>query len=71
MNKNFFTVGIGASAGGLQSLKIFFDAVRIDLPVAFVVVTHLSRDHTSLLNTLLLPHTKMEVIRVERDMNLI
>ncbi|MBC7565697.1 MAG: chemotaxis protein CheB [Pedobacter sp.] len=71
MNKNFFTVGIGASAGGLQSLKIFFDEIRSDLPVAFVVVTHLSRDYTSLLNNLLMPHTNMDVIRVEKDMDLI
>lgn len=70
MERAFFTVGIGASAGGLKPLSEFFDYLSNDLPAAFVVVTHLSREHPSMLSTLLSTHTHMPVIRVEHDMDL-
>src|SRR5436190_8688270 len=44
----FYIVGIGASAGGLQALEEFFDSVNPDSGMAYVVVQHLSPDHTSL-----------------------
>jgi len=70
MKRTFFTVGIGASAGGLNPLSEFFDYLSSDLPAAFVVVTHLSREHPSMLGSLLSTHTNMPVIRVEHDMDL-
>ena len=68
MDKAFYTVGIGASAGGQESLCEFFDHVSDNLHVAFVVVTHLMRDRESVLNRILSRHTAMQVIRVEQDM---
>ncbi|MBW9107397.1 chemotaxis protein CheB [Paraburkholderia phenoliruptrix] len=43
----FAVVGIGASAGGVQALLRFFEAVPPSPGVAFVVVLHLSPDHIS------------------------
>jgi two-component system, chemotaxis family, CheB/CheR fusion protein len=37
----FPVVGIGASAGGLQALKLFFERMPVDTGLAFVIVTHL------------------------------
>ena len=54
-------VGIGASAGGLEALELFFDNMPINSGMAFVVVQHLSPDHPSMMNDLLSKHTKMVV----------
>lgn len=43
-------VAIGASAGGLESLKSFFLHSIPNPDIAFVIITHLSPDHTSALN---------------------
>ena len=48
-------VGIGASAGGLNALKRFFEHVPPDSGFAFVVVVHLSPEHKSYLPDLLQP----------------
>lgn len=44
---------IGASAGGLEPLKVFFGALPADSRLAFVVVTHLPANHVSHLPELL------------------
>ncbi len=56
--------GIGASAGGIQALQAFFDAVPTDLGVAFVVVVHLSPEHRSALSGILAARTTMPVEQV-------
>jgi two-component system, chemotaxis family, CheB/CheR fusion protein len=61
----FPIVGIGASAGGLEALQAFFDAMPPASGIAFVVVTHLDPIHISLLPELLQKHTKMQVFQVE------
>ncbi|HTQ58348.1 MAG TPA: chemotaxis protein CheB [Bryobacteraceae bacterium] len=57
-------VGIGASAGGLNALKRFFDHVPADSGMAFVVVVHLSPEHKSHLPDLLRPHVRFPVQQV-------
>ena len=47
--KTAFIAGVGASAGGLESLEQFFRAMPVDTGLAFVVVQHLSPDHKSLM----------------------
>ena len=49
----FPVVGIGASAGGIQALEEFFTSVDPDSGMAYVVVQHLSPDHTSMLGEIL------------------
>lgn len=60
----FPIVGIGASAGGLAALKLFFSHVPKDSSLAYVVVVHLSPDHESHLAELLQPHVKIPVEQV-------
>jgi two-component system CheB/CheR fusion protein len=61
---SFFIAGIGASAGGLEALKLFFDQTRPDGGMAYVIVQHLDPTHKSLLSDLLSGHTKMPVKQI-------
>lgn len=63
--KKFHIVGIGASAGGLESLEKFFENMPSDSGMSFVVVQHLSPDYKSLMVELLSKHTDMPVYRIE------
>lgn len=54
-------VGIGASAGGLESLEQLFTNLSIDTGLAFVVVQHLSPDHKSMMGELLSRHSAMPI----------
>jgi two-component system CheB/CheR fusion protein len=54
-------VGIGASAGGLDSLERFFAHLPIDTGMAFVVIQHLSPDFKSLMDELLARRTRLPV----------
>src|SRR5215470_14201257 len=62
------TVGIGASAGGLEALERFFDHVPRETGMAFVVVQHLSPDFKSLMDELLARHTRLPIRLVEDGM---
>ena len=44
-----FIVGVGASAGGLEALQIFFQKFPEDSGLSFVVIQHLSTDHKSMM----------------------
>ncbi|HEU5135868.1 MAG TPA: chemotaxis protein CheB [Steroidobacteraceae bacterium] len=61
----FHVVGIGASAGGLQALEEFFENVPADSGLAYVVVQHLSPDHTSLLSEILSRKARIPVREIE------
>ncbi len=61
-------VGLGASAGGLEALDAFFDAMPGSSGMAFVVIQHLSPDYKSLMAELLAKHTEMTVTRAEEGM---
>lgn len=54
-------VGIGASAGGLEALKVLISALPASDNVCYVVAQHLSPTHNSLLTELLAPVTKLSV----------
>jgi two-component system CheB/CheR fusion protein len=56
-----FIAGVGASAGGLESLERFFRNVPVDSGVAFIVVQHLSADHKSLMVELIARFTRIPV----------
>jgi two-component system CheB/CheR fusion protein len=59
--KDFYIVGLGASAGGLEALSVFFDHTPLDSGMAFIIVQHLDPTHKSMLADLLSDHTNMEV----------
>ena len=58
-------VGIGASAGGLESLEQLFSALPADTGMAFVVVQHLSPDFRSMMDELIGRHSKLPVKMVD------
>src|SRR5437870_2422377 len=62
------TVGIGASAGGLEALTSLLKALPPDTGLAFVVVQHLDPKHESLLTTLLARATRMPVREISDGM---
>ena len=70
---DFPVVGLGASAGGLEAFKKFFDALPADSGMAFILIQHLDPTHESMMVDLLASHTSMKVLqatdgmRIERD----
>ncbi len=64
--EDFFVVGIGASAGGLESLEQLFAEVSDDMGMAYVVIQHLSPDFKSMMDELLARHTRVP-IQAARD----
>lgn len=61
----FYVVGIGASAGGLEALEVFFKNMPDGSGMAFVVIQHLSPDYKSLMVELLSKYAKMPVCHAE------
>ncbi|TGT40765.1 PAS domain-containing protein [Mesorhizobium sp. M4B.F.Ca.ET.169.01.1.1] len=61
-------VGIGASAGGIEALGSFFDAMSADSGCAFVVVLHLDPKRESEMARILSGRTRMPVVQVEDGM---
>ncbi|WP_051260987.1 chemotaxis protein CheB [Desulfovibrio inopinatus] len=50
---NIPVIGVGASAGGLESLEVLFSNISPGLGAAFVVVTHMAPDQKSILSQIL------------------
>jgi two-component system CheB/CheR fusion protein len=65
---DFRVVGIGASAGGLESLERLFTHLPADTGMAFIVLQHLSPDFRSLMDELLGRRTAMRIRQAETDM---
>lgn len=61
---DFPVVGIGASAGGLQAVKAFFEHMPKDCGMAFVVILHLSPDHQSVADKIIQESTRLPVSQV-------
>lgn len=57
-------VAIGASAGGLEALKAFFENVPEDSRNAYVVIQHLSPDYKSMMGELLKRNTSIPITEV-------
>ena len=65
-SSDFLIVGIGASAGGIQALKSFFQNVAADSNAAYVVILHLSPDHDSKLAEVLQTVSRIPVTQVKK-----
>lgn len=63
-NEPAAVVGIGASAGGIAPLQEFFEQMKADSGLAFVVVMHLSPDFESQLAAVIQQKTSMPVVQV-------
>jgi PAS domain S-box-containing protein len=64
----FPVVGIGASAGGLEALRLLFRDMPVDTDAAFVLVQHLDPTHESLMAGLLAKYTDIPVVQVTDGM---
>lgn len=68
MSHNFPIIGIGASAGGLEPLEVFFEFAKPETEFAYVLIQHLAPNHKSLMDELLARHTKLPIRIIEHGM---
>lgn len=68
VDDSFPIVGIGASAGGLEALELFFENMPENTGMAFVVVQHLDPTHVGILPELLQRTTAMKVLQISDQM---
>jgi two-component system CheB/CheR fusion protein len=66
-SNELYVVGVGASAGGLEALRELVKNLPRDIPVAYVVVQHMSPDHKSLLAMLIGQEAKLPVLEAVHD----
>lgn len=59
--EDFFVVGIGASAGGLEALESFFKNIPAQSGAAYIIVQHLSADFDSLLDEIIRRHARIPI----------
>ena len=64
------TVGIGASAGGLEAIKELLENIPEQSGMAFVIVQHLAESQASLLTEILSRYTKIPVQKVESGLRI-
>ena len=67
---DFPVVALGASAGGLDAFKKFFEALPANCGMAFVLIQHLDPKHQSMMVDLLAGHTPMKVLQATDGMQL-
>jgi two-component system, chemotaxis family, CheB/CheR fusion protein len=60
-----YIVGMGCSAGGLETCAEFFTGLPADTGMAFVVVAHMDPDHKGIMSELLQRYTAMQVSQAE------
>ena len=64
-SQNLFpVVGIGASAGGLESFKKLIAAIPADSGMAYILVQHLHPEYESTLSEILQRHAKIPVVEI-------
>ena len=66
--EDFPVVGLGASAGGLEALEIFFTHMPPDSGIGFVIIQHLSPTYKSMMVSLLSKNTQMTVLEIQDGM---
>lgn len=62
-----YVLGIGAASGAQQSLTELFAALDSNLPIAIVLVSHVSADYLKKIDETLHRKTHMKIIRLEAD----
>jgi len=61
-------IALGASAGGLEALKIFFENIPASDKSAYIIIQHLSPDYKSMMGELLKKNTSLPIIHVKDQM---
>ena len=67
---SFPIIGIGASAGGLESLEVFFAHADPEGGMALVVIQHLDPAHKSIMSSLLKKYTTMDNPEILKGLDL-
>jgi two-component system CheB/CheR fusion protein len=67
---DFHVVGIGASAGGLEALELFFTNMPKDNGMAFVVIQHLDPNYAGIMPELLQRITPMKVFQASDNLKI-
>ncbi|MEI7831187.1 MAG: chemotaxis protein CheB, partial [Prolixibacteraceae bacterium] len=67
-SSDFPVVGIGASAGGLEALELFFTNMPKDNGMAFVVIQHLDPNYVGIMPELLQRITPMKVFQASDNL---
>lgn len=68
--KPLFCIALGCSAGGLESVCIFFQQITQKTGAAFVVIPHLTREHPSRFAEILCKFTQMPIHKVTDTVSL-
>jgi two-component system CheB/CheR fusion protein len=68
---HFPIAALGASAGGLEALEIFFEHMPVDAGIAFIIVQHLAPDHETALPQLVGRCTEMPVEQARDNMQVV
>jgi two-component system CheB/CheR fusion protein len=68
MDQSRYFVAVGASAGGLEALELFFRNMPEDSGMTFIVIQHLSPDYKSMMDELLARYTNMKILVAEDGM---
>lgn len=68
MSQSRYFVAVGASAGGLEALELFFRNMPEDSGMTFIVIQHLSPDYKSMMDELLARYTNMKILVAEDGM---
>ncbi|MCP9199933.1 PAS domain-containing protein [Gramella sp. GC03-9] len=61
-------IAIGASAGGLEALKMFFKSIPAGDNNAYVVIQHLSPDYKSMMGELLKKNSNLPIVQISDEM---
>lgn len=61
-------MAVGASAGGLEALKLFFKKIPENDKNAYVVIQHLSPDYKSMMGELLKKNTNLPIVQISDQM---
>ena len=70
INEQIHIVGIGASAGGLEALELFFSQVSQNNGIAYVVIQHLSPNFKSMMSEILARVTRLPIFQITNGITL-
>ena len=63
----FPIICVGASAGGLEAIELFFKSCPGDLGAAYIVIQHLSTQYKSMMDDLINRYSSMQVVMIEQN----
>jgi len=64
-----YIIAIGASAGGLEAISVFFDYTPLD-SVSYILIQHLSADFKSQMVQILAQHSKLQVVEATDNVDI-